>query len=138
MVEFSEAVPIDCSFLSDCCLTETYYQQVPVLGVQVKMLPVAFSVFGFMLQLKSNFTVIFMEGGIGKNKSTVAVSLLFCLNCWMSCLPIAHFICLCVCVCVCVFELDSGFMNKLFLVNWQDMFEKMKTCQGMVLSDILQ
>ncbi|KAK7098493.1 cholinephosphotransferase 1-like [Littorina saxatilis] len=46
--------------------------KVPLLGVQVKMLPVAFSIFGFILQLKDNFTIIFMEGGIGKNKSTVA------------------------------------------------------------------
>lgn len=46
--------------------------RVPVLGVEFKMLPVAFSIFGYTLQLKSNFATIFLEGGIGKNKSTVA------------------------------------------------------------------
>ena len=102
-------------------MTETSCQQVPVLGVQLKMLPVAFSIFGFLLQLKSNFTVIFMEGGIGKNKSTVAVSTLVCLNCWIHFLPITvsvHEYCctygLVVCVCVCVCEFDYGFMHKLF------------------------
>ncbi|XP_076450716.1 cholinephosphotransferase 1-like [Babylonia areolata] len=44
----------------------------PLLGLQLKWFPVAFTVFGFILQFKSHFTVIFMEGGIGKNKSTVA------------------------------------------------------------------
>ena len=38
------------------------------------MLPIAFSLVGAVLQLKNNFTVIFMEGGVGKNGSTVAVS----------------------------------------------------------------
>ena len=98
-----------------------------MLGVQLKMLPVAFSIFGFLLQLKSNFTVIFMEGGIGKNKSTVAVSTLVCLNCWIqpkglsvceNCCTYGLVVCVCVCVCVhahvCACEFDDGFMHKLF------------------------
>lgn len=46
--------------------------RIPVLGVQLKMFPIVFSIFGFILQAKSNFAIIFMEGGSGKNKSTVA------------------------------------------------------------------
>ncbi|KAK7490768.1 hypothetical protein BaRGS_00017997 [Batillaria attramentaria] len=49
-----------------------WQKQVPLLGVQVKVLPVAFSIFGYILQIKSHFSTIFLEGGIGKNKSTVA------------------------------------------------------------------
>ncbi|KAL8601995.1 hypothetical protein ACOMHN_008487 [Nucella lapillus] len=45
---------------------------VPVLGVQLRILPLTFSVIGFLIQLKFNFSIIFLEGGIGKNKSTVA------------------------------------------------------------------
>lgn len=47
-------------------------QELPVLGIQMKMLAVFFSIFCFILQAKSNFSTIFLEGGIGKNKSTVA------------------------------------------------------------------
>lgn len=38
------------------------------------MFVVYFGVFGAILQLHSNFSVIFMQGGSGKNGSTVAVS----------------------------------------------------------------
>ncbi|PVD33414.1 hypothetical protein C0Q70_04670 [Pomacea canaliculata] len=46
--------------------------QLPVLCLKMKMLPVYFSIFGCIVQLRSNFGVIFMEGGVGKNGSTVA------------------------------------------------------------------
>ncbi|KAL8589233.1 hypothetical protein ACOMHN_017034 [Nucella lapillus] len=48
--------------------------RLPLLGLEMKWFPVAFCVFGYALQLRSHFTVIFMQGGIGKNKSTVAGS----------------------------------------------------------------
>lgn len=48
--------------------------QIPFLGMELKMLPMYFSIFGAILQLKSAFQVIFMEGGVGKNGATVAVS----------------------------------------------------------------
>ncbi|XP_041366519.1 choline/ethanolaminephosphotransferase 1-like [Gigantopelta aegis] len=44
----------------------------PYFGVELKMLPIAFSLVGAVIQLKNNFAVIFMEGGVGKNGSTVA------------------------------------------------------------------
>jgi len=48
--------------------------QLPGIGIQLKMLPLAFSFFGALLACYSNFYTIFMQGGVGKNGSTVAVS----------------------------------------------------------------
>ncbi|XP_076470980.1 cholinephosphotransferase 1-like [Babylonia areolata] len=45
---------------------------VPVLGVELRTLPMIFSIVGFLIQLRFNFSIIFLEGGSGKNKSTVA------------------------------------------------------------------
>jgi len=50
--------------------------QLPVIGVQLKMLPLMFGFIGAALACYSNFYVIFMQGGVGKNGSTVAVSCL--------------------------------------------------------------
>ncbi|GFO43759.1 choline/ethanolaminephosphotransferase 1, partial [Plakobranchus ocellatus] len=46
--------------------------EIPLIHVQLKLLPI-YSMFGAaVLMLKEAFTVIFMQGGIGKNGSTVA------------------------------------------------------------------
>ncbi|XP_064600331.1 choline/ethanolaminephosphotransferase 1-like [Liolophura sinensis] len=57
-----------------CCFISPSFWSlpVPVLGFPLKMFVVYFGVFGAILQLHSNFSVIFMQGGSGKNGSTVA------------------------------------------------------------------
>jgi len=51
-----------------------------MIGIQLKMLPVTFSFVGAGLACYNNFYVILMEGGVGKNGSTVAVSHVCCLH----------------------------------------------------------
>jgi len=51
--------------------------QLPVIGIQLKMIPLLFSFVGAVLACYSNFYTIFMQGGVGKNGSTVAVSMWF-------------------------------------------------------------
>lgn len=48
--------------------------QIPVLHTQLKMIPIYFSLLGAGMQLISAFKVILLQGGVGKNGSTVAVS----------------------------------------------------------------
>jgi len=48
--------------------------QFPVIAVQLKIFPLLFTVIGASLACYSNFYTIFMQGGVGKNGSTVAVS----------------------------------------------------------------
>ncbi|CAH1786282.1 unnamed protein product [Owenia fusiformis] len=51
---------------------------VPIIGLEFKMLPAYFSIFGAILTCKMNFSVIFLQGGKGKNGSTIAdTSVLF-------------------------------------------------------------
>ena len=45
-----------------------------MIGMQLKILPLLFAFVGAALACYSNFYVIFMQGGVGKNGSTVAVS----------------------------------------------------------------
>jgi len=51
------------------------HNQLPVIAIQLKMLPLFFGFIGAALACYSNFYTIFMQGGVGKNGSTVAVSL---------------------------------------------------------------
>ncbi|RUS80342.1 hypothetical protein EGW08_011881, partial [Elysia chlorotica] len=46
--------------------------ELPVLHIQFKLVPVYAMFFGAILMLKEAFHVIFMQGGVGKNGSTVA------------------------------------------------------------------
>jgi len=55
-------------------LSVPVFMQLPVIGIQLKMLPLIFSLIGGALACYSNFYTILMQGGIGKNGSTVAVS----------------------------------------------------------------
>jgi len=48
--------------------------QLPVIGLQLNRLPLILAVVGAALACYTNFYTIFMQGGIGKNGSTVAVS----------------------------------------------------------------
>ena len=47
--------------------------QIPIFG-QMKMIPVIFSICTAIIACHMQFSVIFMEGGSGKNGSTIAVS----------------------------------------------------------------
>ncbi|CAG5119931.1 unnamed protein product [Candidula unifasciata] len=51
---------------------QIWSEEIPVLNIQLKMLPLLFSLAGAAVQLKSAFSVIFLQGGVGKNGSTVA------------------------------------------------------------------
>lgn len=46
--------------------------ELPWIGAELKLIPVLYSIIGAMVSLSSNFNVILMEGGIGRNGSTVA------------------------------------------------------------------
>ncbi|KAI8781354.1 Choline/ethanolaminephosphotransferase 1 [Biomphalaria glabrata] len=46
--------------------------EIPVLHTQLKMIPIYFSLLGAGMQLISAFKVILLQGGVGKNGSTVA------------------------------------------------------------------
>ena len=56
-----------------------FHFQVPVFGWELRYLPIYFSLFTAVLAAKNYFRVIFMEGGSGKNGSTIAVRATFCL-----------------------------------------------------------
>ncbi|KAK3757089.1 hypothetical protein RRG08_046713 [Elysia crispata] len=60
-----------------CMLTalfgpEIWTYEVPVFHIELKLVPVYAMFFGAVLMLKEAFHVIFMQGGVGKNGSTVA------------------------------------------------------------------
>ena len=46
-----------------------------MLGIPLKMIPAYVSIGAALLAVQMNFAVVFMEGGSGKNGSTIAVSL---------------------------------------------------------------
>lgn len=46
--------------------------ELPGIGIELKMLPLCFSFLGAILACYTNFYTIFMQGGVGKNGSTVA------------------------------------------------------------------
>lgn len=48
--------------------------QLPWIGLELKVIPIIFAVVSAILAIYSNFNVILMEGGVGRNGSTVAVS----------------------------------------------------------------
>lgn len=48
--------------------------QIPILNIQMKMIPAIFSFLGAIFSCTNYFRVIF-TGGVGKNGSTIAVSL---------------------------------------------------------------
>lgn len=62
-----------------CCVCV----QLPVVGVEVRVLPIAVSVATALYCCRSYFSVILLQGGVGKNGSTVAVSisLIYILGC---------------------------------------------------------
>lgn len=59
--------------------------QVPLLGFQLKLVPVVIGVVGTILAARSYFQVIFIQGGVGRNGSTVAVSRMHTLPFQFSC-----------------------------------------------------
>jgi len=63
--------------VANVCMYVHCWIQLPVIGIELKMLPLMFAFVGGALACYSNFYTILMQGGIGKNGSTVAVS------CWM-------------------------------------------------------
>lgn len=64
--------------LKQCCEVFLYCAffscKIPVLDLSLKMFPVAFIVFAAVTSCSSYFSIIF-RGGVGKNGSTIAVSL---------------------------------------------------------------
>ena len=72
----SRAIGASCHKLQTVFVVCVHATQLPVIGVQLKMLPLMFGFIGAALACYSNFYVIFMQGGVGKNGSTVAVSCL--------------------------------------------------------------
>lgn len=52
-----------------------FYIQIPLCGYEFSLLPCAIFFFGYM-QVFASFLHIFIEGGVGKNGSTVAVRFL--------------------------------------------------------------
>ncbi|XP_005109346.1 cholinephosphotransferase 1 [Aplysia californica] len=59
-------------FLTALFGPQIWSYQLPVLSLQLKFVPIIFSLFGAALQVSCAFQVIFMQGGVGKNGSTVA------------------------------------------------------------------
>ena len=57
-----------------CCF------QLPVIGVQAKMIPYGASLIGVMVTAYNYFSIIFVQGGVGKSRSTVAVRYVVCTN----------------------------------------------------------
>ncbi len=45
-----------------------------MLGIPLKMIPAYVSIGAALLAVHMNFSVVFMEGGSGKNGATIAVS----------------------------------------------------------------
>ena len=52
----------------------SFVLQLPILGYQLRILPVIISASVGILASQMYFSIIFMQGGVGKNGSTVAVS----------------------------------------------------------------
>lgn len=72
--------------LVSCCLSF----QIPVLNIQMKMVPAICTFLGAIFSCTNYFRVIF-TGGVGKNGSTIAVSVAVsdsgCLEQWCSFVP---------------------------------------------------
>ena len=59
--------------LNTFCFAAVVYQ-LPWIGVELKAIPITFAIVSAILALHSHFNIILMEGGVGRNGSTVAVS----------------------------------------------------------------
>lgn len=61
-------------FFPWCCIFFHLDFQIPILNIQMKMVPAIFTLLGAIFSCTNYFRVIF-TGGVGKNGSTIAVSL---------------------------------------------------------------
>lgn len=60
-------------FLVTACFGPSFWSaKVPLFGVQLKLVPVLIGVAGAFVAIQSYFRVIFIQGGVGRNGSTVA------------------------------------------------------------------
>ena len=60
-------------FLSRDFLTALHVLQVPPFGVPAKIIVIGMSFFGTAIAAVNYFKIIFIEGGVGRSRSTVAV-----------------------------------------------------------------
>ncbi|XP_059164011.1 cholinephosphotransferase 1-like [Physella acuta] len=59
-------------FLAGVFGPQFWSYELPLVHIELKMLPIYFSLLGAALQMTSAFKVILLQGGVGKNGSTVA------------------------------------------------------------------